>query len=91
MTISFTMTAGECITKALSELAIYSPGESPTSDDMDTGLESLNLMFKSWGGDGITCWTDIDGTATITAADPDVVLSPPAVRDRGPGCHQRNQ
>jgi hypothetical protein len=68
VTISFTMTAGECITKALNDLGVYSPGEEPTADDMATGIKALNLMFKTWGGDGITCWTDIDGTATITGA-----------------------
>lgn len=76
MSISFTMTTGEVVTKALNDLGVYSPGESPTADDMVTGIQALNLMLKTWGGDGITCWTDIDGTATITGTDPDVVLSP---------------
>jgi hypothetical protein len=76
LTISFTMTAGECVTKAYNDIGVYSPGEELTADDMASGIEALNLMLKSWGGRGITCWTDIDGTATITGADADVVLSP---------------
>ena len=76
MSISFTMTAGEVVTKALNDLGVYSPGEDVSAEDMATGLEALNLMLKSWGGRGITCWTDIDGTATITGGNASVTLSP---------------
>lgn len=76
MTITFSMTAQEVATRAARDLGVIGSGRSLRAAELVDALQVLNAMLKSWGADGITLWTDIDGTATITAADPDVVLSP---------------
>ncbi len=76
MTISFSMTGRQVVEQAMKELAILAPGQSPDASEVTDCLTRLDFMFKSWGADGVSPWTDTEATATITAGDPDVVLSP---------------
>lgn len=46
-------TAREVITGTLRKLRVYAAGETPTAEDMDDCLVSLNEMLASWRNDGI--------------------------------------
>jgi hypothetical protein len=76
VTISFSMTGRQVVEEALKELAILAPGQTLDAAELEDGLTRLNFMFKSWGADGVSPWTDTDGTTTIAAGNPEVELSP---------------
>jgi len=46
---SFTLVANEIIRKALSLLGVGSEGEAVTADMYARGMDSLNLLIKTWG------------------------------------------
>lgn len=76
MTITFGMTARDLITKAMWDRGVVALGVEPKAKELRYGLTALNLMLKTWAAKGLTLWTDEDGTATVDAGDPVVVLSP---------------
>lgn len=79
MAITSTLIASEVIAQAMTELGVLASGETPTGEETELGLRSLNFMLKSWQARGITSWRDQTGTATITANNPTVTLSPYAI------------
>lgn len=66
-TISSTMTARQVIARAFQQAKIIAGGETPTSDEIDTGVMILNLMLKSWQTD-CNLWRETAGTVTATTA-----------------------
>lgn len=76
MTITFSMTARELITKAMQDRKIIGLGVTPKDKEIAYGKQALNLMFKSWAARGLTLWTDEDGAATVAAGNPVVALDP---------------
>ena len=75
MTITYSMTARDLITNAILD-RIQGIGLTVKAKEVDYAQGELNRMLKTWGARGLTLWTDETGTATITAGDADVALSP---------------
>lgn len=76
MTITFSMTAGELVARAMNKRRALALGRTPTARELTYGLERLNQLLKELGADGGVPWAAVEGTATITADDPDVALDP---------------
>jgi hypothetical protein len=76
LTITFTMTAGELVTRAMQRRRCLALGRSPTAHEMTYGLERLNLILKPLGRYEGTQWAPEEATATITAGNPTVALTP---------------
>lgn len=75
MTITFTLTAGELVTRAMQRRRCLALGRSPTAHEMAYGLERLNLILKPLARYEGTQWAVEDTTATITAGNGTVTLA----------------
>jgi hypothetical protein len=75
MTITFTMTAGELVTRAMQRRRCLGLGRAPTAAEMAYGLERLNLLLKPLARYEGTQWAVEDTTATITAGNGTVTLA----------------
>lgn len=76
MSITFSMTARDMAQRAMQDRKVIGLGVDPKGKELDYCIQTLNLMLKSWAARGLTLWTDIDATATVTAGDPVVELTP---------------
>lgn len=76
MTITFTMTAGDLVARAMQRRRCLALGRTPTGAELDYGLERLNQLLKTRVADGSIPWAAEETTATITGGDPDVTLTP---------------
>lgn len=76
MAIDFTMTAGELVARAMQTRRCLALGRQPNATEMAYGLERLNLILKPLARYEGTQWVPEEATATITAGDPDVALTP---------------
>jgi hypothetical protein len=76
VTISFSMSAGELVARAMQKRRALALGRTPSAREMDYGLERLNHLLKQLAADGSIPWAVEEATATITAGDPDVLLDP---------------
>lgn len=76
MTITSTMTAGELVTMAMQERRALAAGRSPTAWEMAYGLKKLDLLLKPLARYEGTQWAPEEATATITAGNPSVTLTP---------------
>lgn len=74
MSISFTMTARDLVTRAMQARRCLAIGREPTAAEITYGLERLNQLLKTLAGDGIG--PEMETTATITANVAEVALSP---------------
>lgn len=75
MTIAFSMTARDIITNAILD-RLQGIGLTVKAKEVEYAQGELNRMLKMWAARGMTLWTDQDGTATVTAGDAVVTLSP---------------
>lgn len=76
MTISFSMTARDIVTRAMRHRKALAIGQQPTAAELDYGVQTLNLILKRLAAKGVSPWIDTDGSATVTANVASVVLSP---------------
>lgn len=76
MTITFSQTARDVVTGAMRDLGIIQLTETPAAEELDYGVEQLNLMFKSLAAEGITPWTDVEATAEFGIGVSTVTLAP---------------
>ena len=76
MTISFSMTGRDIVTRAMHHRKVLAIRQQPTAAELDYGVETLNLILKRLAAKGVSPWIDTDGSATITANVAAVVLSP---------------
>lgn len=76
MATDFTMTAGELVTRAMQTRRCLALGRTPTATEMAYGLERLNHILKPLARYEGTQWATEEATATITAGDSDVLLTP---------------
>jgi hypothetical protein len=75
LTITFSMSAGELVTRAMQRRRCLALGRTPTAAEMTYGLERLNLLLKPLARYEGTQWAVEETTATVTADDPDVTLA----------------
>lgn len=73
----FNMDARQVITSAFVNAKIYSPGETITADDMESGQEALNLMLKTWSAKE-HLWITTEGSVALVAGQ--AAYSVPAAR-----------
>lgn len=76
MTITFSMTARDIVTRAMHHRKVLAIRQQPTSAELEYGVETLNLILKRLAAKGVSPWIDVDGSATITANVASVILSP---------------
>lgn len=76
MAITFTMSAGELVARAMQTRRALALGRTPNGAEMAYGLERLNMLLKPLARYAGTQWVAEEATATITGGDPDVTLSP---------------
>ena len=60
-------TARDVITDALRELGVLAAGETATTDDADSGLQSLNRLIDQWAAESLLIYSE---TRTETAVVP---------------------
>lgn len=67
-------TAGDMVTRALRLIGVLDATETPSAEDMVTGLDALNDMLHAWWSDNI-----IPGHVTLEQTD-EIVLDDSALR-----------
>lgn len=55
-TNTFNLVTSQIITKALRILGVASSNRNPTAADMQSGIDTLNIMLKSWKNAGTYLW-----------------------------------
>jgi hypothetical protein len=75
MTITFSMTAGDLVPRAMQRRRCLGLGRTPTAHEMAYGLERLNLLLKPLARYEGTQWAVEDTTATITGGSGSVTLA----------------
>jgi hypothetical protein len=75
MTITFTLSAGELVTRAMQRRRCLALGRTPNAAEMDYGLERLNMLLKPLARYEGTQWAVEDTTAAITAGNGTVTLA----------------
>ncbi len=63
----FNMTATELVRSAMRTLGVIGIGTVPTDQELDDGLESLNMMLKSWQTDGLHLWLHTEAALFLVA------------------------
>lgn len=76
MAITFSQTARDVVAGAMRDNGIIGLGEVPDADELDYGIDQLNMMLKELAADGLTPWTLVEATATFPAGTKEVALSP---------------
>lgn len=76
MTIAFSMTGRELVTKAMQDRQVLALGETPAGEELQYGLDTLNLFLKSLCARGASPWSEVEGVATAVAGSADIALSP---------------
>lgn len=74
--VSFTMTAIQVINKAFSKIGVKVAEQALTADEFQDGVDSLNLMIKSWGAQGLHLWSKDEGILFLDAGKTDYLLGP---------------
>ena len=46
-------TCADIITRALRKARVYAPGETPSDDEMNDGLDELQNLYEQWGSAGM--------------------------------------
>ena len=57
----FTLTAQQIVNRALSKIHVKTAEVEPTANEMQDGIDSLNLMIKAWGAQGLHLWSKEEG------------------------------
>ena len=61
-------TVSDAITDALVRIGVGAAGETPSSEDMATGFQALNILTDGWGTERLTIPYIARTTATLTAS-----------------------
>lgn len=64
---SFNMTADQLVTAALRKLAVLGDGQAPTTTQLSTGREALNVMLKTFQTKGMPLWAIAESSVPLTA------------------------
>ena len=63
----FTLTAQQIVNRALSKIHVKTAEVEPTANEMQDGIDSLNLMIKAWGAQGLHLWSKEEGVLFLDA------------------------
>lgn len=62
----FSLTRDQIITQALNLLGVYGQGDTVSTNDISFAATALNMMIKSWEGQGIHLWTSAEAALFFT-------------------------
>ena len=71
---TFSMTAIEVVNKAFSKIGVKVAEQALTDDELQDGIDTLNLMIKSWGAQGLHLWTKDEGVLFLDVGKTDFNL-----------------
>jgi len=74
--IDSTLTVRQVGTRAMQLLSVLGLGETPTGDESDHFMESLNLMLKSWQAEGVNLWRQTNITFDTVVGQATYTLTP---------------
>ena len=60
----FTLSRDALIKRAMLMMGVISSSQTPTSDEISSASDALNLMLKAWQADGIQLWTVTNESVT---------------------------
>lgn len=66
-TTNFSLNARSIVTYALRKLRVVGAGSPVMAEDMETGIEELNVLLKEWAMRGPSVWRASEGSLTLTA------------------------
>lgn len=68
MSISFALTSDQLVIAALRKLAVLGDGQTPSTTQLSTGTQALNVMLKALESKGMPLWaiTEVDVPLTAT-------------------------
>lgn len=64
---NFSTTRNDLISGALRILGVITAGETPSSNQITTASEALNMLIKAWMNDGMALWVTKEYTLTLVA------------------------
>jgi hypothetical protein len=73
---AFTMTAIQVINKAFSKIGVKTAEQDLQPDEYQDGQDSLNLMIKAWGAQGLHLWCKEEGLLFLDAGKSNYNLGP---------------
>jgi hypothetical protein len=68
-------TARSLITDSLMAIGQYGSNQTPTPEDAQLGVRTLQRLLDSWSNDNLQIWTTADATVTTTSGDADYSTS----------------
>lgn len=63
--IDYTRTGEQLVSDARRKLGIQAAEEPLQAHELSEGLNTLNMMLKTWAADGVMYWTMTEGTLTL--------------------------
>lgn len=76
MSTTWSLTAGEMITRAYRIIGNLTPPWTPSADQMNQGIIALNAMLKGWQADGINLYRQERISLTVPAMTPMITITP---------------
>lgn len=74
--VSFTMTAEKVIDKAFGKIGVKVAEQALQPEEIQDGLDALNLMVKSWQAQGLHLWAKDEGVLFLDVGKTDFNLGP---------------
>ena len=71
---SFTLSALKVIERAFAKIDVKVAEQPLQADELQDGIDSLNLMIKAWGAQGLHLWTKDEGVLFLDAGKTDFNL-----------------
>ena len=71
---SFTMTALQIVDKAFSKIGVKASEQPLQAPEIQDGLDTLNLMIKAWGSQGLHLWSKDEGILFLDTGKADYSL-----------------
>jgi len=73
---SFTLSALKVIERAFAKIDVKVAEQPLQDDEQQDGIDSLNLMIKAWGAQGLHLWTKDEGVLFLDVGKTDYDLGP---------------
>ena len=73
---SFTLSTLQVIERAFAKIDVKVAEQPLQSDEQQDGIDSLNLMIKAWGAQGLHLWTKDEGILFLDVGKTDFNLGP---------------
>jgi len=74
--VNFSVTALDIINQAFSKVGVKQAEQALQAQEVQDGLDSLNLMVKAWQGQGLHLWTREEGVLFLDVGKTDYLIGP---------------